>query len=301
MAVNASVLLQRLEKLKTVYGADTPNRKIELLEQLDRKRLATASQVYRLHETLSFLQAYPDSKEVLHQVEQMLAGFSSRTDLKRHRRALTDTGIAGTTIYYSFFSPTAQWIAKRFPDCLAIDWKEFENKEKLLEFLPLMLPYAESYALEMLSYSVEEWIHRLKGKNETDATFLLRRFAALEGSSVIREKLYDELDVPMQLAPGRRTPSRTNVKHVGLSEHFHNRPLSRSRPNLRSEMRKRPVRTRTVSAREGQRLIDLAVEAMITHARDLDAFAYGDKNSVRLVDCGDGLEFATVGMVPERR
>lgn len=231
----------------------------------------------------------------------MLAGFSRRADLIRYRRALADTGIAGTTIYYSFFSPTAQWIVKRFPDCLIIDWADFDNKDKLVDLLPFLLPYSESYALEMLTYSAQEWLERLKGNGETDATFLVRRFASYGAGSVTREKLYDELDTPMRLVPGRGTPTRTNVKFAGLSEVFHDRPLSRVRPDLRQEMRRPSLRVTTLSPRDGQRLIDMAVEAMITHARDLDAFAYGDKNSVRLVDCGQGLQFATMGMIPERR
>jgi hypothetical protein len=43
------------------------------------------------------------------------------------------------------------------------------------------------------------------------------------------------------------------------------------------------------------------MEAMITRSRDLDAFSYGDKNDVRLVDCGQGLQFACIGQIPERR
>jgi hypothetical protein len=45
----------------------------------------------------------------------------------------------------------------------------------------------------------------------------------------------------------------------------------------------------------------MATEAMIARARDLDAFAYGDPADVRLVDCGDGLQFVCIGVQPERR
>jgi hypothetical protein len=48
-------------------------------------------------------------------------------------------------------------------------------------------------------------------------------------------------------------------------------------------------------------LIDLAQEAMVTRARDLEAFACADRRDVRLVDDGEGLQFACVGVVPERR
>ena len=40
---------------------------------------------------------------------------------------------------------------------------------------------------------------------------------------------------------------------------------------------------------------------MVTRSRDLDAFIHGDPRDVRLIDCGDGLEFAAIGVVPERR
>jgi hypothetical protein len=48
-------------------------------------------------------------------------------------------------------------------------------------------------------------------------------------------------------------------------------------------------------------VIELARAAMVTRARDLDAFAYGDPRDVRIVDDGPGFGFALIGTVPERR
>ncbi len=298
--MKALPLLRQLVKLKNVYGGDAAARKLSLLSKLTG-RLETANQVRWLHEFLCFLHAYPDSGPILEQVEQMLAGFAGRGDLRRHRRALADTGIAGTDINYSFFWPTACWIVKRFPDKLTIDWAEFTNKEKLVELLPILLPYSESLALDMLTYSSREWLNRLKGTGETDAAFLIRRFEALRASSFTQEKLYEDLDVPMRLAPGPSTPTRTGAKLPGMPVVFQTKPLSRARPNLRQEVRKPPLRVHLLSPREGQRMIDAAIAAMITRSRGLDAFEYGDKNDVRLVDCGQGLQFACIGQIPERR
>ena len=47
----------------------------------------------------------------------------------------------------------------------------------------------------------------------------------------------------------------------------------------------------------GQRIIDLARASMVTRSRDLDAFAFGDPDDVRIFDCGDGLELATIGLL----
>jgi hypothetical protein len=40
---------------------------------------------------------------------------------------------------------------------------------------------------------------------------------------------------------------------------------------------------------------------MVTRSRDLDAFADASRGDVRIIDCGDGLEFACIGLVPEKR
>jgi hypothetical protein len=298
--MKVSILLRQLEKLKNAYGGDAAVRKLNLLNKLTR-RLETADQVHRLHEFLCFLHAYPDSEPILKQVERMLARFAKRGDLRRHRKALVDTGITGTDIHYSFFWPTALWLVKRFPDKLFIDWPKFTNKDKLEDLLAVLQPYCESLVFDMLTYSPREWLNRLKGKGETDAAFLIRRFAALRANSFTQEKLFEDLDVPMRLAPGPDTPTRTGAKLQGMPLVFQTQPLSRARPNLRQEIKKPPLRVRSLSPGEGQRIIDMAIEAMITRARDLDAFSYGDKNDVRLVDCGQGLQFACIGQIPERR
>jgi hypothetical protein len=75
----------------------------------------------------------------------------------------------------------------------------------------------------------------------------------------------------------------------------------KARPDLWKEIEKPPRSTRFVSWKEGSALIDLAREAMVTRGRDLDTFAYGDPGDVRLIDDGDGLAWAMIGLVPERR
>jgi hypothetical protein len=62
-----------------------------------------------------------------------------------------------------------------------------------------------------------------------------------------------------------------------------------------------PLAIRGVAQRDATRLIDLAHESMVTRKRDLDAFAWADPHDVRLIDCGDGLQFALIGVLPERR
>ena len=301
MPERASTLLRRLERLKDDFGGEVPVRRLELLRALERRRLESAGQVLRLHELLCFSRAYPDDPAVLSQVERMLGGFEARGDLKRFRAALADSGMAGTAINYSFFWFTAEWLARRWPENLTIDWPLFANKERLQELLHLLLPYSETLTVDELGFSTRDWIAQLKGPSETDAEFLIRRFAALRSDNFVRETIYELLDVPVRVAPGGDTPSRTKARYDGLPAVFQTGPLSRGRPDLRREVERPPVAVRAVSPREGRRLVDLAREAMVTRSRDLDIFVHADKHDTRLVDCGGGLQFACFGAVPERR
>jgi hypothetical protein len=294
-------LLTRIDDLKSAYGGDAAARKLELLGALERRTLRSARAVEGLHEFLCCLRAYPDNRAVLDQAERMLAGFERRADVRRHRAALDDTGIAGTFIHYVFFWFTARWLVRRWPDRIRIDWKAFDAKADVERLLPLLLPYSETPTIDGVDLPLRTLIQRLKGPAETDAAFLLRRFETIHPTTFGRETLYERIGIPLVLAPGPGTPSRTLAEHPTGPVVFQSRPLDRSRPVLRAEIRKPPIAVRAAAPDEADRLIDLARESMVTRARDLDNFIHADRNDVRIFDYGGGLAFACYGLTPERR
>ena len=294
-------ILGALERSRDHYGAGCAEAKLALLGRLERAELRSARAVWRLHELLCFLRAYPDDARVLAQVERMLARFAGRADLRRAREALTDTGIAGTAIRYRFFWSTLRWLARRWPERLAIDRSETEVADKLASALPLLLTWAEAAALRELEPPAFAAIDRLRARGEGDAAFLARRIAAMPGDAFTREAFHDAIEPTYELSPGPDTPSRTRAKHAAAPFAYQREPLRRARPDLRGELGRLHRAVRLVSAREGEQLIELARSAMVTRSRDLDAFAYGNARDVRLVDDGGGLGFVLIGVTPERR
>lgn len=293
--------LAELDRLKADFGAGRAARKRVVLEALERASLPRAADVAKLHEALCFMRAYPDDAPTLRAVRRMLAGFASREDLKRHRDALVDSGIAGTDTYFRFFQPMADWLARRFPDRLHIDWDDFKRQDKLERLLSLLALYAETPGLDEFDFGVRAWIKRLKGPGETDATFLVRRFAQLSMDPFARELLYDDLDPPMILKAGADTPTRTLAWHPVPAIAWQQRALRRARPDLRAGIGRRPRRIRVVPPREAEKLIDLSRGCMVNRQRDLDVFSHGDPHDVRMIEYEDGLQFACIGAVPERR
>jgi len=301
MAVAIRNVLRELDRRKTDYGAGTDRRKLELLRTLKGRRLERAADVVRFHEALCFLRAYPDSKELLGEVEDILNSFGDRSDVRRYRHDLQGSGIAGTPLYFRFFPGAALWLARRWGEHLSIDWDEVENQGKLEELLEQVVLYAETPGLDEYGYSVREWIDLLKGPQETDAAFLLGRLEQLQMSPFALEAMLEDLDLPFVLSPGPDTPARTREKHEGLPIAYQTTALRRGRPSLRQEM-SRPLRSiQTLPVREGRKVIDLARATMVARCRALNAFTYAQERDVRLVDCGDRLQFALIGVAPERR
>jgi hypothetical protein len=296
-----STPLAALKRCRLEFGAEAAGTKLALLKQLARTRLGSARAVMQLHEGLCFIRAYPDNAAVLAQVQAMLDAFARRADVRTHRLALATSGIAGTPIHCRFFAGQAQWLAQHWPDQLQLDRSDFEAEARIARALPPLLTPAEASALIELKLAGYSALDRLRSCSETDAAFLLRRIAAMPGNSLTREAFSDGVDASFVLAPGRATPSRTAAHFAAAPIVFRHDAPTHARPDLRAEMARAPQSVRRLSLRDGRTAIDLARGAMVTRERSLEAFSFADERDAWLVDDGDGLSFALVGVIPERR
>ncbi len=216
MPRSAPSILTALEKVKEQYDKHSENHKSELLDVLAGVGLHSASELKRFHELLCFMRAYPDGPVVLKRAEKLLDEFDLRSDLKKLAKNLVNTGISGTRIDYEFYWVTAEWLLEKWPEALRVRWDEpFANRHKLHGLLRSLLPYAELILLDESGFSPRDWIELVKGPNETDAAFLVRRFQKLRCRSATREMIYEDLDIPMSITPGRDTPSRTKARYAG--------------------------------------------------------------------------------------
>jgi hypothetical protein len=293
--------LTRLEKLRFTFGPDAAREKRRLFASLGRARFSSARELSRLHEALVYTRAYPDDEATLALVERLLRGFAKRADLIALRGKLEDSGIAGTDVRFRFFAATALRLATRFPERLTYDWARMDDTARLEELLPLLAAHGETPGMDEYDLGLRGWLDRMRGPRTGDAAFVTTRLAARVRDAQLFEKLHDGVDAAMTLAWGPGGPSRTNARWPGAPVTFQRGPLRKGRPDLREELSRPPVAITPLSRRDGERVLGMCMEAMVTRSRDLDVFAYGDPNDVRMVDCGDGLQFACVGALPSRR
>ena len=317
---SAAACLAVLAAIRAEFGPGWPQRKRALLARLERARLGSARAVAALHDLLLFLRAYPDDPALLAQVERMLADFDRRADLRRHRTELADSGIAGTTIDFPFFAETAWRLAERFPGSLEIDWSSVAEPDRLERWLPFVAHPAEIPGLDEIAWTPREWLERMRGGASggarTPATpaqaggaFFLRRLRRAIPDSHLFERIVDDLGLFYRLSPSAHgdspaTPARTRERLAGVRPHFHASALRRGRPDIARELARgglTPLAVEDLSGRRAERMLEMARDAMVTRGRDLDAFAYGSADDVRLVTWEDGLQFAVIGVRPERR
>jgi hypothetical protein len=301
MRQSASALLRGLERSRQDYAPGAATRKRAALRALSRARLQAPGELRRLHEQLCYLRAYPDDPRLLAQVERMLRGFSRRADFRRRRAALADSGIAGTDIHYRFFWPVARRLAARWPRQLEIDWDNVYDEDALARALPLLVTPSEAAWLRTRRPEPRAALDRLRGAATRDAGFYVRRVEALPGDDFTREALFDGIDLALVLRAGRDTPSRTLARWPGSPVVLRAGAPTRARPDLRAALARPPAGARFVGPGLGRAALELAQDAMLTRARDLDAFSYGEPRDVRVIDDGDGLQWLMIGMKPERR
>lgn len=294
-------LLSELERITFVYEPGVVDRKVELLARLARAALPSARAVVRYHECLCRMKAYPDTAAVRGEACRQLNAFDRRPDLRRHRKALIGSGIAGTDMVFPFFWFTALWILDQWPGSLNVDWEEPVDARRFERLLPVLLPPADGITIDQLSDTPRGWVKELKGPDETDADFLLRRFRMLPFGDAGREIAYDDMVFWLRLSAGPDTPSRSKAEDATAPVAWQKTPLDTARPDLLKEARRPPRSLRSVPRAEGQRLIDLARSSMVTRARDLDVFENADPDDVLRIECGEGLQFIAIGQRPARR
>ena len=176
-----------------------------------------------LHELLCLWHAYPDDREVFDAVARRLDAFASRRDLRRHRDALENSGIAGTDIVYPFGAPTAQWLAARFPArSPSPGTGSTTPRASGVTCSSSPAPPRCPATTRRPSTTCRAWTTRLAG-GATDAAFIVRGSAALDADTLVRDAAYNELDLPIRVAPAPGSPRRSGARWARAAVAFRTR------------------------------------------------------------------------------
>ena len=122
---------------------------------------------------------------------------------------------------------------------------------RLARAAALLVTPHEAVALREAKLGGYAAVYRLRPRGETDATFLVRRVAALAGDDFTREAFYDGINPSCELLAANDTPARTREKFGPAPVVFRDTPLRRGRPDLRAGMARAPLSLRRLPATDG--------------------------------------------------
>ena len=274
-----------------------------LLEELDGAIVRDARALIRLHETLCFLQAYPDDARILELVDRALETFAARVDRlgPAARRQLHDSGVTHSTLDYPFGFPMARWLAARFPRETEVAWAAFGDVDRLDETLSLLATTAEGDAFSEGGIGWRQWIRVAKGDRRlSDLQLILELFERARLPEETRDWLFESLGLPILWRTRGAGGSRTLARIPAGSTFFHAGALERGDVDLLEAIRE-PLPLRRAPRALAETMIDAARLAMATRQRELHAFAYPNPDDVLMADAGRGLRLVFIGIEPDFR
>jgi hypothetical protein len=278
-----------------------------LLERLAREQFRDPESLVRLHELLLFVRAHPHNATVARLAEAQLRCFADRVSQAREREVdlaslehPSVSGIAGTAVTDTFSFYIVRWLVERYPAELSIYWDWFENENRLAQTWPRFMPLLEEDAEVEANVPYRKWLAAARGR-QSEISWLIERFDELEKPESEKAELFDSQQLYVQWTPHFRS-TRTGLRGPARGIFYHREPFIRRRQvRLTDELNTPPPVFRKLSLRDGERALDLAVEASTVRYRELYGFTHGDPAHVYQIDLGRGVQLHLFGLPPEKR
>jgi hypothetical protein len=285
-------LIRTLARVAFSFDPAAHRQKVGLLERLARSTIRSARGLLQYHEIVCFLQAYPDSSQVLDAVEVELARFHRRAAPFRVR--LGGSGVAGTSLTYPFGFPMARWLASRFPRDVEVAWRGFARAEDLDEALALALGAPENDALGEGGPGWRRWLDLAKsGRPLSDLAVLIERFQAATMPEAVRDRLFESLGLSLRWR--LRQTSRSTSKLTWGRPSYQTRPLAR-RPTGFLGLVTRPLTVRRLGRDSAEPMLEAFRRALALRLRELYALSYANPRDVWTADVERGLRVVLVGV-----
>ncbi len=304
MPARPAALVNALAAIAPRYSPGDRAEKVRLLNALADRAIGQPAALLRLHETLCFLQAYPDDPRVLARVDRALERFDAR--VRRLSPAglarLYASGVAGTTLDYPFGLPMTRWLLSRFPDDVEVAWEKFDGADQLDEAFGLLIMPVEEDAFSYGGLGWQGWLRAAKGRRPlSDARLIVELLDRSPLPEPVRDWWFERLELPIRWRLRGPGASRTTAKLPWGRPCYQRAPLRRSGVDMHREMARPLPPPRRAPRPLAESLIETARAALATRFRELHTFSHANPDDVLVFDPGRGIRVALIGNLPRFR
>jgi len=280
-----------LDEWKHRYGSHDIGGLERLLDEIAAKRFTDPAELIRLHETLLFLRAYPQSRGIAHRTGAMLADFGKRVEgLDAEAfQAPEVSGIAATSLTAVFSHGVARRLAERHP-ALRIDWEAYDTPDRMGSILRRIVPFAaEDWPVEAHP-PFRRWFEAAAGPK--DLAWLLPK---LDADS------YDSMQLPLYWELRDAPHTRSSVYDEGAPYYHHTPLLRRQGISLHEAFTAAPLPVKRLPRREAGQQLEMILDTSAVRYRELYGFTHPDARFMYRIEAGRGLAIYWFGVPPEWR
>jgi hypothetical protein len=295
--------------MKRSYGPGCAEKCERLLAGLREVRIPDVETLIRFHDTLLFLRAFPQSAKVVELADELLAAVE--TQVEKFNTVAADSaaldnesvsGIAGTTIRNVWTYELARWLVERHAGAIRPEWDVDEQYRHMATILPNFMPLLADDSFVEADTPYLRWMEAAAGGKEKELGWLLRSFERLPVSRLDRTSLYDALGVDLAWDLSASSASRTLARRPVSRYFFHNASLlQRKQVSLADEQASAPLKLRKLSRIEGEKIVDMARDALAVRYRELHGSTHADVNYAFEANVGRGVQMFIWGLDAERR
>jgi hypothetical protein len=303
--VNPGLLIHELRSISNKISDADLNRKSELLNSLMIQKEFTSKDIINYHDTLLFLLAYPQNKNIYQLTQNAFSVFENQLflHLKKYKskaiNELLGSGLSGTYLTSSFGFDLTKHLVQQYKNQISIDTIDWEC-ENGIEILKLILPKCEQDILLLKEESITQWFIELAGEGQNVIEFLLRSLEEKFPEPDVCEYFFLKLKVYVKIDFTGKLPSRSAITHTFNPVFYHDKELVR-KINLFDELKikvKGPLPLNAQAKEQSWRTSQLM---LLSLGRETDPLAYGRAEDVEVYDAGRGLSICLNGMRPGKR
>ena len=266
----------------------------QVLKGIPLRSLANVRALLELHDLVLFALAHPGDRaehqlalSALQQVAQETERLGAHSD--RNAMALSNTGLAHTSVTVAFSRELLVWLHANFPDRLSVHSIDGDLAAAKV-WIKGLLPRAEQEAFELEDFDMNHWLANARGKRKpADLGWWLKLTERLPGS--VRSTLFEQLQLYVSVDLGDSGLSATFGRSPRRVVHTFPNGLPRS-IDLPALLRRPLPAVRTLRQQELDLVIEAARGILLSGLRETGPVTHADPSTVELIDMGEGVDIA---------
>ncbi len=269
------------------------------LQQLKGTHQLHAKNLAFYHDLLLFIAAYPGNSKILYLAEKELERVSRlfKNASKISGRFPDNEGLPFRETVTRFTPDFLAWLLQHDDLELAFD-SFFKPNIDLNHMLAITLP-AVLRGETTAGLGNTELLSSLGIREKQIPAFLLSQLESLQDKPMIRDFLFEQLDMYVSLKPLNRNFSRAYNRVPVKETYFHNDLLKQF--NMMELLNAGLPEPSMAALHEKQACLKVIRNSMALGARETDPVTYMDERSFRYYELERGISIAIYGMVPSRQ